>query len=240
MKKVFYVLVDEIKKSEERYGINAIQVRFILSFPIAVVCGFIALMLFPYTRSAAWWMIQENNPSELLTFLFLIIGGIYGLLAARRFKNKKEEKLVVGFYILFSIGLLFTAMEEIAWGQWFIKFQTPVLIKEINLQGELTLHNIRGLQGHSEYFRLIFGLGGLAGVLTFFYKPFRKIGAPMLLMPSFFIITFFAGLDLYDDYFPCPQQIRTGLYWLSEVLEMLVGFSGMLFIWLNERFIMQR
>ena len=62
----------------------------------------------------------------------------------------------------------------------------------------------------------------------------------MILFPSFFIISFFAGLDLYDDYFPCPKQISTGLYWLSEVLEMLIGFSGMLYIWLNKKIIIDK
>lgn len=126
-------------------------------------------------------------------------------------------------------------MEEVAWGQWLFGFRTPSVMKEINVQGELTLHNVRGLQGHTEFLRVAFGLGGLIGVWFSFRQTFREIGAPAILLPWFLIITVLAGLDLYNDYYQIQRHIDDVVNRLSELDEMLIATSGFLFIWLNAR-----
>ena len=158
----------EISEAEKLYEINSKYIKVILFFPIIVVSIFILLMGFPQTRSIANRLIRENNPIELLTFFFLIVGGSYGIFVVLKLKEQKKEKFLIWFYTIFSLGLIFTGMEEIAWGQWFFRFKTPEVLREINMQKEMTLHNIRGLQGHSEYFRLLFGVGGLIGVFVSF------------------------------------------------------------------------
>jgi hypothetical protein len=95
------------------------------------------------------------------------------------------------------------------------------------------LHNIRGLHGHSEFFRLAFGLGSLIRVWFSHHQCFRGIGAPVVLMPWFLVITVVAGVDVYSEYFPIQGHIDAGLHALSELVEMLIGISGFLFVWLN-------
>lgn len=204
-------------------------------FPFICVFFYALFIALPSTRSAILWTLQENHPVELLTFLFLLVGGVKGLVLAWQTRRCGERRLVFAFYAVFSVGLLLTAMEEIAWGQWFFGFPTPAFLNEINVQGEITLHNLRGLQGHSEFFRLTYGLGGLIGVSLSSYQYFRKIGTPVILLPFFSIITILAGIDLYNDYFRIQENIDFAVRRSSELVEMLIGISGFTFVWLNAR-----
>ncbi|MFZ2170221.1 MAG: hypothetical protein WAW61_11355 [Methylococcaceae bacterium] len=180
-------------------------------------------------------MLDENHPVELLTFVFALLGGIFGLALARRAKNQGEKTFVFSFYLFFSVALIFVAMEEIAWGQQFFKFDTPAAWRSINLQGETTFHNIVGMQGHSEILRLIFGLGGLVGVWLSFYPFFQKIGAPVILLSWFLIISFHAAVDYYNDYFPIEPRFDYYVRRSSELVEMFIAISGFLYVILNSK-----
>jgi hypothetical protein len=182
--------------------------------------------------------VDENHLIEVLTFVFLLLGGVLGLTLAWRVGKRRGKLLVVAFYVLISVGLLVTAMEEVAWGQQFLGFETPSALREMNEQDQATLHNIEGLQGRTEFFRVVFGLGGLIGVWLSHHQRFREIGAPVVLLPWFLVIALVASLDLYADYFFIPRQIDSGLYLMSELVEMLIGVSAFLFIWLNARMLL--
>lgn len=193
-------------------------------------------MIFPATRFVAIWMLRmENRPVELITFAFLLAGGIRGLALVWWMRNIGKVGVVFCFFTVYSVGLLIIGMEEVAWGQWFIGFETPLFFKKINAQGELTFHNIHVLQGHSEYFRVAFGLGGLVGVWLSFLRYFRKIGVPVILLPWFLIIILLAGVDLYNDYYPIERNFDYVIDILSELVEMLIAISGFLYIWLNAK-----
>ncbi len=236
MNRVASYIDSQLAAAARSYGIRPAFTKAIVIFPFIVVflCGIFGAI--PTTRSATSWIIRgENHPVELLTFAILLVGGMRGLALARQARQNGAGGLVVGLYAVFSVGLLFTAMEEVAWGQWLVGFQTPSVFKEINAQGELTLHNIRGVHGHTEFFRVAFGLGGLIGVWLSFRRTFRKIGAPVILLPWFLIIIVLAGLDLYVDYYEIQTLIDKGVNKLAELVEMLIAASGFLFIWLNAR-----
>lgn len=126
-------------------------------------------------------------------------------------------------------------MEEVAWGQHFFGFDTPGVFKSINKQNELTIHNINGLHGHSEFFRIIFGLGGLLGICLNGYIKAQKIAVPRILLSYFLIITIVAGLDLYNDYFPIEKGFDRGVRWMSEIIEALIGIAGLFYVWLMDR-----
>ena len=171
----------ELKFAERTYEINSSLATAIVLFPLVITFFYSLIFALPITRPIAYWMRGENHPIELLTFGFLLAGGIRGIVLAWQTKNHREEILLYGFYAVFSIGVLFTAMEEVAWGQWFFGFETPAALKSINVQDEVTIHNIRGLHGHSEFFRVAFGLGGLLGVWLSSRRYFRLIGVPLIL-----------------------------------------------------------
>jgi hypothetical protein len=181
------------------------------------------------------WMTQENQPVQLLTFLLFLLGGILGFILAKRAKSNNEGIFVYGFYILFSCALLFCAMEEISWGQMFFKFPTPKAFRDINIQRELTFHNIRGLQGEAEIFRGIFGLGGILGIILSFFRSFKKISPPRILLLWFLAIAIFAVLDFYYEFHNIKSKFSRLVFSLAETMELLVAISSCLFVWLNTK-----
>ncbi len=210
-----------------------VRQRAIEVAPLVMMALFAVFLMNPATRPTALWMLKENHPIEVLTFAIALIAGILGLALAWRLSNQGEKVLVFGFYAVFSLALIFLAMEEIAWGQQFLGFASPESWRAINVQGETTLHNIAGIQGRSEIFRLVFGLGGLAGVWLSFRPRFRKIGSPIVLLPWFAVIALHAGVDTYNDFYPIAQRFDYLIQRTSELVEMQIAFSGLLYILLN-------
>jgi Ca2+/Na+ antiporter len=170
----------------------------------------------------------------MLTFIFLMLGGIYGLRLALRARRRGLATLWFAFYVTFSIFLLLTGMEEISWGQWFFHFHTPEAIARINTQQEFTLHNLKGLGGHTVWLRLAFGVGGLVGIALWFVPFFRKVAASPKLTVWFAVITVFAIGDLVSD-FVGPRQVAALFDVMSEVNELLIAAAGCLYLWLNSK-----
>lgn len=204
-------------------------------FPVAVFLLFTATLALPLTRTATMWILSENHPVEILTFFILLAAGVYGLRLSLRLKKNGENILYCGFYFLFSVGLILTAMEEIAWGQQFWAFQTPTPLQELNMQGETTIHNIRGLHGNTEYFRLIFGLGGIIGVCFSLKNWLTKIAPPVILLTWFLVIAAHATFDVINDIIPIQKEFDAAISRLAELIELLIATAGFLYLWLNAK-----
>ncbi|TGV01587.1 hypothetical protein [Flavivirga rizhaonensis] len=126
-------------------------------------------------------------------------------------------------------------MEEISWGQWFFHFKTPESWAKINGQGETTLHNLQGLQGHSEILRMVFGLGGMLGIILGNLNKFKKISAPPVLISWFIIIFCHATVDFVQDRVSISTKYDFAIVKTSEFIELLIAGSSFLYFWLNFR-----
>ena len=111
-----------LRKSEQAYRISSSAAKVIAFAPFVIVFFSLLFWRVPITRSLTRWMLLENHPVELLTFMSLFSAGIMGWKLAWRARNNERGILVVGFYTLFSAGLLLVAMEEISWGQRLFGF----------------------------------------------------------------------------------------------------------------------
>ena len=82
---------------------------------------------------------------------------------------------------LYAFLFLFGAGEEVSWTQRLVGFETPESLKDANVQGELTLHNLAW--GDTHIAHTIFGTGLAAVVslylcvLPFLYPRVRWIAA---------------------------------------------------------------
>ena len=204
----------------------------IILAPLVIVIVYGLLLSIPSTRNATLRMLDENHHVELTTFACLLLGAVLGMVLAWR---TRRTTLVSVFFALFSLGLLFTAGEEVAWGQTFFGFETPAMLKGLNRQNELTLHNIRGFHNRTEFFRIAFGVGGILGVWLYSRNRLREIAAPPVLLPWFVLITLLAGLDLINDFYRIHKQFDRNIHQLSEVVEMMVGLSALLYVWIKLR-----
>jgi len=85
---------------------------------------------------------DEGGIVEHATVLVLLPGIAAGLAA---FFNHREKLPYpwLGWWILFwALACIFFAGEEISWGQWFFKWESPEVFRQLNSQEETNLHNI--------------------------------------------------------------------------------------------------
>ena len=82
---------------------------------------------------------------------------------------------------------------------------------------------------------MTFGLAGLFGVWISNRRHHCKISLPYILWPWFVIIAIISAIDLSSDFYEYLPILMDAVDDLEEVMEMMVGISGFLFIWLNTR-----
>lgn len=201
--------------------------------PLALAGGYALLLKLGATRRIAYGLLEEGGPVELATFALLLAGGVLGLRLAMEARESGARALVSGFYAVFSGGLLLTALEEVAWGQRVLGFDTPAAFKALNRQGELTLHNLQGVHEALPCLPLLFGLGGLAGVGLGSRRPFHAVAAPRVLATWFLAIAVLAVLDVCAHAFALERHVEKAFRRLAELSELLVAASALLYVLLN-------
>ncbi|PIA77479.1 hypothetical protein BFR04_08535 [Gaetbulibacter sp. 4G1] len=227
-------LKNKLVSSYNDYKISYKTAKSILLIPIVLSLLLGLVIIIPSSRLFGLWLLEENKPVELLTFVLFLFGGIYGFKFS--FKILKiKERLIFFFYFIFSFCLIFLALEEIAWGQWFFSFETPEYWQKINVQGETTLHNLKGIQGNSEIFRFIFGFGGICGIFFKRLPNFDDLRVPIFLTTWFIIIIVHSIFDYISDYIELKDGMNFALSKFSEFIELLISISAFLYLILNSR-----
>ncbi|HET8777652.1 MAG TPA: hypothetical protein VFN76_08330 [Candidatus Limnocylindria bacterium] len=98
-------------------------------------------LLFFVDRDTFGFILDEDYVVEWGQVALYIATGVAGAwVAADRFRRGYRGQGIV--WVLFVLGMVFIAGEEISWGQRLLGFETPELLEEINRQNEITLHNI--------------------------------------------------------------------------------------------------
>jgi hypothetical protein len=208
------------------------RIGWLVLTPIVFSIVYSALLTYKPTRAFAIQMSEENYPVEIGTFLLLMIGGIYGLRLAMRARGVWPA-WAIAFYLVFAVFLLLIGMEEISWGQWFFHFDTPEIILRHNTQGEMTLHNMDGIGGKTEWLRLAFGVGGFVGIGLSRVRVFRCVAASPKLWAWFAVIVLFAVGDVATDHVLRHTPIASLFEAMREVVELLIAAAGCLYLWLN-------
>jgi hypothetical protein len=230
------VIIQSLKTGIDEYLIRPSMALGIALMPVPVVLGSIYLRENPGTRNFMKMLTKENHAVELMTFALLLVAGILGVRLARIMRNTGQHWIYRAFYLTFGIGLIFVAMEEISWGQSFFSFDTPESIKAINKQREMNFHNLKGLHAPFEVLRVLFGVGGLVGIVFSRISWTRPIGAPPILVFWFPATAILAALDLHNYY---VRYAEDSIYGIAagqvEVLELLIGGAAFFYMWLNGR-----
>jgi hypothetical protein len=225
-----------LKSSIEKYRIHPAVAGAIALLPFPIVLGSIILRETPATRHFMKSLMAENHAIESMTFALLLVAGILGLRLARMLGNSGQNWFHRAFYAAFGVGLIFVSMEEISWGQTFFSFDTPEAIKSINKQNEMNFHNLKSLHAPFELLRVLFGVGGLLGIICSRIKWTKPIGAPPMLAFWFIAITILAALDLRNYYVSYTERSIYGIAaGQVEVLELLIGCAAFFYMWLNGR-----
>ncbi len=200
---------------------------------IALPAAYAAWLAYGGPGGAAKRGLDENQPVELLTFIFLLAAAVVAARVTRRAHRAGAPARVWGFYAAFAITAFVVAAEEVAWGQWFVRFETPEFFLEHNRQRMVTLHNLPGIDARSEFIRVGFGLAGLIGCMLArraFWRPIAP-GAP--LVPWFASIFVFASVDFLNDFVALQPTFDFVINAISELIEMMIGVAAVLYVALN-------
>jgi len=96
------------------------------------------LMIFHYFYSDIYFIFGEDRLMEVLTVVFAIFSaGIFLFLC-----NKQNDGKVKKIFFLLSCLMFVFAMEEISWSQRIFSLETPEILRRINVQNEINIHNI--------------------------------------------------------------------------------------------------
>lgn len=201
--------------------------RLLQHLPLALSLTFMALMVPVRTRSFLLPYLRENGPVELLTFGLALLAGLLASVLATRGSRPTSHRL---FLALFGLGMLFVAMEEIAWGQTWVDYATPEYFLENNVQEEITIHNLEMFHGGSDYLYTVFGLGGLIGIYAAGILGLGALSVPRGMASLFWTITLLSLLSIAQGKWDFGLlEMGVGRK-LAEVLEMWVSVAGFLYV----------
>ena len=201
-----------------------------------IVASLAGLLSISHTNAFAQSLLKENRPVELLTFAIALWTALKAFQFAKE-QTRKKNKLLALFYWLFALFFFFFAMEEIAWGQQFLKFDTPDFWEIRNAQDELTLHNYNhpSVQ-YLEALPLAAGLLGLLGIGANLAGQLpKRICPPLILFSWFATISLHSGIDLFHEFYIFSDGFDRLINHLDEAAEMLVAMSGLLYVHFNSR-----
>tara|TARA_B100000941_G_scaffold274862_1_gene236317 strand:- start:119 stop:856 length:738 start_codon:yes stop_codon:yes gene_type:complete len=84
---------------------------------------------------------SENGFVETFQVIFILSALLVIIYSLKKTKTKIEKRIL----LIIGLGLFYYLGEEISWGQHYLNFNTPVILKNINNQKEFNLHNISNL-----------------------------------------------------------------------------------------------
>ena len=78
---------------------------------------------------------------EHLTVGVLIPGILLAIYALIRYRRLLPSRWITLWLVLWTLACIYFAGEECSWGQWYLEFETPEQLSDLNDQGEFNLHN---------------------------------------------------------------------------------------------------
>jgi hypothetical protein len=194
-----------------------------LTVSLSLLVTFIALASIEMHLFDPWLMVilaNEDGPYEdfeaaayfIAAFLLLYV------VAARGVRNV----WVLGLAILFFL----VGGEEISWGQRIFAIATPETMREVNVQGETNIHNLKGINEIVRALSLLTLWGLFVAIpLGALFRPtatlIRRLGLPVAnwgTALSIIVATAFMAI---------PRLLGEAQFDLDEVGELLVSIAAL-------------
>jgi hypothetical protein len=147
-------------------------------------------------------------------------------------KLRKSNKLLRFLHLFLAISFLIIMLEEISYGQRIFQLTTPEALAAINLQNEVTLHNIAGpIHGH-DLFKIIGVYGTLSWLLGKVKILQRLELISFIIIPKvaslyfFSVFLFYFLFDPGDNRYGVILQIPN----VQEAFELLLSLGFLIYI----------
>jgi len=217
----------------DEWGISR---RVAIAYLVLPLVGAVAVALTRFWYPLFHALTGEDRIFEWAQFGCWVVAFVASsAMSIRLFRNHRRG--VAFLWAVLALGMFLIAGEEIAWGQRLLRLETPGLLKRVNRQREITVHNIGNL-GFA--FDAIFITAGLYGCITAAWyrhlRPPRNFDLVDLLVPPLFMASLFLAVPLY-------KSIRAVL-WVAgvpsfidyaEYIELCLAFGLASFTFLSLR-----
>ncbi len=202
---------------KNRNSISKIIKIIIFIFPIIAFIFFIITKI--YFTDFYNYVNYEDNVTEYLQSIFLLICSILSLLISLKyFKNKKIFLSII--FIVFFIFFAFWFFEEISWGQRIFNINTTEFMLENNLQSEITIHNLRFFRGTYNYVHLAYLMMSSWGLfLPFIFFKKKKNQTIDLFYPEWYLSLYFLSSFIFYFYWEFllePLGIERNIIFFKE------------------------
>lgn len=167
-------------------------------------------------------LVAEDGPVENLQFLLFLLSGVLAGVVARRLA-RIGLALHCWLYWLLALALVVVAMDEISWGQRLLGIETPESVEKVNLQGELTIHNLAPLM---IYLHIAYLVVGAFGALA--WLPRMLVADPCsvwrFVLPDWFLAGWFGFLFLVYGLIELAQWVQPTLFGNELVIGGFITF----------------
>ena len=184
---------------------------------------------------------------EHSTVLILLPGIAAGFVVFFYHRSLLPVQWLGWWVLMWTVACIYFAGEEISWGQWFFKWQSPEVFKQLNSQEETNLHNITPwlFQKPQALVEIWIFFGGIVMPLWGRYKEQKWIADPdnwkYWLIPTYACLPA-AVLTTMARFFkptlralPLPHLERLGSGELREYYIALFLCLYLLSIWVRVR-----
>lgn len=215
-----------VQRDARRSGVPVQVARALAIAPVVLSVVVLATVLH---RPSFEWITAEDSLLEWLQFIGFVIGA--GLAALAVVRLRRQWKLAAAFAAIFAFACVFSAGEEISWGQRLFGWGTPPALSEINHQDETTVHNITAvpIQLAFNYIQLLIALYG--GVLAVVLRARWRSRPPIVdfLLPPVFLAPAFLVMAVYRALrFTVITEDRFAYVKVGELPELClaIAFAG--------------
>jgi hypothetical protein len=143
---------------------------------LAPIVGAGAVAAAHFVRPLYRFLTAEDSVLEWMQFFCLAATTVILALVVRALVRRREWAWAA-LFAAGAAGVFLVAGEEISWGQRLFGLETPAGFQGVNTQGELNLHNVRGVLRVVNLATLI-GAGVLTA-LPLVLAGFRAVGLPI-------------------------------------------------------------
>ena len=163
-----------------KFSIN----KSIVFFAVLLVATYIPIFMKEEILDA---FVREDRIFENLSPIYLFVASVMFAIAFYRSPVKLSLKDTAWLkrlsFLGFALLFLLATFEEISWGQRILNIETIDIVKNINVQKELNLHNLEFFQGEDAPLPLDFdqlaaifslGFGFLIPTVCWLIKPIRQ------------------------------------------------------------------
>ena len=202
--------------------LRATQFLSIIIWPVLLLVFWGANRIDPYYYVT---LAKEDNLVEWATVFFFVLAGIFSFVIFFRSKKRSDW-----FFLLFGIGCMLFALEEISWGQRIFGLESSKFFLENSDQQEINIHNVV-----NEWFSVrtkniaalvffiygaVFPLAALNHHIRNFVKKWGILIPPLILIPGFVLASF-----LTVDLFFTGQDEEVAELFFSMLLFLTISFQ---------------